>query len=97
MAIAGSIEVPLVTSGAIRRFHLHRDDNPYRDLLGVCVSDNLIPPHMNGLTGQQDGIAPNRKGAARIHPCPEDNRPDIVEAFQHFGMLPAGFRLPARH
>jgi len=53
--------------------------------------------HMKELTGQEVGRAPNRQGAARIHPCPEDKRPDIVEAFRHFGMLTAGFRLPARY
>ena len=44
--------------------------------------------HCKELAGIEVKSAPNRQGAVRAVPCPEDKRPAIFAAFRHFDMLP---------
>lgn len=43
--------------------------------------------HVKELNGLNPSQAPNRVGPERLHPCPENKREAIENAFRHFGMI----------
>jgi hypothetical protein len=44
--------------------------------------------HMKEIVGLKPKVSPNRHSPTkRVHPCPNDKRKDLEEAFKHFNML----------
>lgn len=54
---------------------------------GRRISHTCWIAHVLSDYGLTKRIAHNRKGPGRKYKCPENVRPEIVSALQHFGMI----------